>query len=307
MTDNNQVSHLVVGIYVFNSKGETLLIRHPKWHNLLVNPGGHIEPGEKAAAAVLREIKEETGLDVKDIEFITVEELLPAKNYKDGTTNFIGLQYKAKLVDENQPVTLDPAEGTEYFWLKPEDALKRDDVEETVKEILEKELVHTKKKFFSRDCAKCEEAKKDKEEYHAGWQRALADYKNLQAEIEKRRGEWIKMSEADILESFIPVYDNFKAAFNHQPVVLGDESGKQTQNWIDGIGYIMKQFNDVLVGRGITEIEALGKAFDPRFHEAMGEEPATEGIEPGTVSKVLVAGYKHGDKVLRPAKIMIAK
>ncbi|OGH82112.1 MAG: nucleotide exchange factor GrpE, partial [Candidatus Magasanikbacteria bacterium RIFOXYB1_FULL_40_15] len=53
-----------------------------------------------------------------------------------------------------------------------------------------------------------EELKIQCEEYKAGWMRAQADYQNLQKEVENRRSEWARMSEAQILEDFIPVYDH---------------------------------------------------------------------------------------------------
>ena len=64
---------------------------------------------------------------------------------------------------------------------------------------------------------KIAELEKQIEEYKSGWQRAQADYKNLQAEIDKKKSEWVKMSELQVLSDFMPVYDNFKKAFSHHP------------------------------------------------------------------------------------------
>ncbi|OGH88900.1 MAG: nucleotide exchange factor GrpE, partial [Candidatus Magasanikbacteria bacterium RIFOXYD2_FULL_36_9] len=89
--------------------------------------------------------------------------------------------------------------------------------EEVIPEIVQDE---TKEKtgFFNRKCKNCQENEDKTEEYKKDWQRALADYKNLQKEISERRGEWAQMSKGMILEDFIPVYDNFKSAFFHNPV-----------------------------------------------------------------------------------------
>ncbi|KKU11761.1 MAG: Protein GrpE [Parcubacteria group bacterium GW2011_GWC2_45_7] len=75
-------------------------------------------------------------------------------------------------------------------------------------------------------------------EYKLGWQRAVADYQNLQKEIASRRAELVSMSEQQILEEFIPVYDNFKKAFSLKPA----SEGKQTQSWINGIGFIITKW-----------------------------------------------------------------
>lgn len=139
-------------------------------------------------------------------------------------------------------------------------------------------------------------------EYKLGWQRAVADYQNLKKETEARRKEWIEMSEQQILEEFIPVYDHFKTAFHHHPE-LGAEQ-KNIQNWIDGIGYIMKQFADILKNHGIEEIKTVGEVFDPVFHESAGEE---DGGEPGKILRELTGGYKMGSRVIKPARVIISK
>ena len=149
------------------------------------------------------------------------------------------------------------------------------------------------------DLEKCE-AKSA--EYKLGWQRAVADYQNLKKETEARRAEWVQMSEQQILEEFIPVYDHFKAAFYHHPDLNGDQ--KNIKNWIDGIGYIMKQFADVLKAHGVEEIKTVGEVFNPEYHESAGEE---EGEENGKILKEISGGYKMGKRVIKPARVIITK
>ena len=68
----------------------------------------------------------------------------------------------------------------------------------------------------------------------------------------------------------------------------------------------MKQFGDILKSHGIEEVETVGKTFDPSCHEAVGEEESEEYVE-GTVVKELDAGYKIKDKVIKVAKVILAK
>lgn len=147
-------------------------------------------------------------------------------------------------------------------------------------------------------------------EYKQGWQRALADYQNLQKEVAARRAELVQMSEQQILEEFIPVYDNFKLAYRLQTT---DYSPEQ-QKWVDGIGYIMKQFGDILKAHGVEEIKTAGEKFDARWHEAVGAlEPESQGdsvqgkIEAGTILREVGGGYKMGGRVIKPAKVIITK
>lgn len=139
-------------------------------------------------------------------------------------------------------------------------------------------------------------------EYKLGWQRALADYQNLQKEVVARRSELAQMSEQQILEEFIPVYDHLKLAFRLR---TSDFSPEQ-QKWAEGIGYIMKQFNDVLKAHGVEEIKIMGEKFDPRLHEAV-EEQEKEGAEAGAIIREVEGGYKMGDRVIKPAKVIITK
>lgn len=139
-------------------------------------------------------------------------------------------------------------------------------------------------------------------EYKQGWQRALADYQNLQKEVAARRVELVRMSELQILEEFIPVYEHLKLAFRLQ---TSDFSPEQ-QKWADGIGYIMKQFGEILKAHNVEEIKTVGEKFDARLHEAVSEETA-ESVESGIIIKEVEGGYKMGDRVIKPAKVIIAK
>ncbi len=126
-----------------------------------------------------------------------------------------------------------------------------------------------KKSFFKKPCRDCEKHKKESEEYKNNWQRALADYQNLQRETSERRGEWARMSEQQILEDFIPVYDNFKKAFaiadNADAGGAADNADKKWQSWKQGIRYIMKQFWEVLKAHNAEEIKTVGEKFDRNF------------------------------------------
>lgn len=148
-----------------------------------------------------------------------------------------------------------------------------------------------------------EPLKSEAEEYKANWQRALADYRNLQKETIAMRSQWAKMSEENILQNFIPVYENFKKAFNANPPTDGQ---KLWENWKQGIEYIMKQFGDVLKIYNVHEIKTIGEKFDPHSHEAVGEE-AAEDREPGFILKEVESGYKMGDRVIKPARVIISK
>jgi molecular chaperone GrpE len=155
-----------------------------------------------------------------------------------------------------------------------------------------------KKPFFHKPCKDCEKYKSEAEEYKIGWQRALADYQNLQKETSARRAEWAQMSEQQILEEFIPVYEHLKMS----------TSGVASENnpWLDGVNHVLKQFADILKAHGVEEIKTAGEKFDPKYHEAVGHE-ATEGAGEDEIVKEVSGGFKMGDRVIKAARVMVNK
>ena len=115
----------VVGALVFNKKGEIILIKSPKFQGKYIVPGGHIEMGETMEAALKREMKEETNLDVENIEFLMVQDGNDmTKESFAQKKHFIFIDFIAKAKNEN--VILEAREASEFVWVAPRDALKLD-------------------------------------------------------------------------------------------------------------------------------------------------------------------------------------
>lgn len=106
-----------VGALIFNPEGKLLLVRSHKWRNEYVIPGGHIEMGETILAALEREIKEETGLNIYDVEFIGVQEFIFDEAFWE-KRHFIFFDYACKTALTH--VTLND-ESEEYLWIALED------------------------------------------------------------------------------------------------------------------------------------------------------------------------------------------
>ncbi len=108
-----------VGAFIFNGKGEILLLQSHKWPGRYVVPGGHVELGERLEEAVAREAKEETGLDVRDIEFINYQQFIydPAFWKK---RHFIFFDFACKTDGASVQLN-DEAEG--FVWVEPRQAL----------------------------------------------------------------------------------------------------------------------------------------------------------------------------------------
>ena len=110
-----------VGALVVNDKDEVLLVRSEKWGDKYTVPGGHIELGERAEDAIVREVKEETGLDSTAEELLIVQQAIFPKDYHKHE-HYIFMDYVCKA--RSSQVTLDGLELQSYLWVKPEEALK---------------------------------------------------------------------------------------------------------------------------------------------------------------------------------------
>jgi phosphoglycolate phosphatase-like HAD superfamily hydrolase/ADP-ribose pyrophosphatase YjhB (NUDIX family) len=110
-----------VGALIFNGAGEVLMIRTHKWSNLWGIPGGKIKWGEPSEAALRREIEEETGLDVTDIEFVLVQDCIHSKEfYRDA--HFVLLNYTCR--SKGKPRVKLNDESRESRWVTPAEACK---------------------------------------------------------------------------------------------------------------------------------------------------------------------------------------
>ncbi|MFA5023735.1 MAG: nucleotide exchange factor GrpE [Patescibacteria group bacterium] len=264
---------VVVGPVIYNKKGEILLIKNPKFGDWWCIPGGHVELNETAEAALIREIKEETGLELKNIEPINFGEgINPAFFYKD--KHFIYLNYLAELAGGQITKT---NEMTEYLWVDPSKIAElkiADSVKPLIKYYLEKNNSNHQESWENR------------------YKRALADYQNLLKQTAKDKEEFVKYALNDFLQNVLPVYDHLKMAMNG----LSEEEAKNP--WVEGLKHVLKQFKEVLYQHGIEEIGTVGEKFDHNTMEAIsgsGEIVKTE----------VIPGYKLNGKVIRPAKVIV--
>jgi nucleoside triphosphatase len=110
-----------VGALIFNRKRKVLLLRSERWGGKYVVPGGHIELGEQIQEAVIREVKEETGLDVYDLEFVMMQECVYDKEFFR-KMHFIFFDYLC-TTDANEDDVKMNHEAQAYIWVTLDKAL----------------------------------------------------------------------------------------------------------------------------------------------------------------------------------------
>jgi len=114
-----------VGILIFNPRREMLLMKTHKWRGKYGVPGGHIELGESAVAAARREAREETNLEIRDLEFLCWQECVYDPQFWK-PRHFIFLDFIAHT-EEGEVILNDEAE--EFIWIDPHKALSELDVD----------------------------------------------------------------------------------------------------------------------------------------------------------------------------------
>jgi molecular chaperone GrpE len=134
--------------------------------------------------------------------------------------------------------------------------------------------------------------------------RRQADFENYRKRVERERTETYNRVVADIAAKLLPVVDNLKRALDAEASVKAAESD-EFRHFLSGVDLISKQLNGVLDSLGVKPVAAVGEQFNPHIHEAVVTEP-TDDYAPDTVMQELVAGYRLGDKLIRPALVKVA-
>lgn len=150
--------------------------------------------------------------------------------------------------------------------------------------------------------AKLKEAEAEKQKYLDNWQRAQAEFINIRKRDEEDKKRFALFASQDVIEKLVPVLESFDGA--RSQTELWNQVSKE---WRTGMESIHNQLIQIVMQAGVTEIDPLGAVFDPKFHEAVTHEPATDTYPDGTVSKVLQKGYMMHDKILKPARVIVAQ
>lgn len=150
--------------------------------------------------------------------------------------------------------------------------------------------------------AETEKLKAELKEAQERLLRAHADFDNYRKRINKEKEEWLQYSCMGLIEKLLPVLDNFDLAMSS----LAQQS-EETRKTFAGISMIIKQLQEALQKEGLQPIEAMGKEFDPVYHEAVMQVPAEEGMNGNQIIEELRKGYLFKDKVLRAAMVKVTQ
>ncbi len=146
--------------------------------------------------------------------------------------------------------------------------------------------------------ARLSEAESKRDEYLELAQRVQADFENYRKRAVRDQERLVAHAHERLVKELLPVLDDLEraleAAERHEEAQL-----------VDGVRLVERSLRNALEKEGLREIET-GGAFDPHVHEALLTQ-AREGAEPGSVVEVVQRGYRMGDRVVRPARVIVAE
>jgi molecular chaperone GrpE len=184
---------------------------------------------------------------------------------------------------------------------EPEIADVQDDDEDVVEfeynEDGEEDLKATLKKL-RKDV---KQANKEKQEYLTNWQRERADFLNYKKDEIERSSRAVSVAREKVLVDLLPALDSYDMAFSNK-----DAWEKVDKNWRMGVEYIHQQILKALAEYGVEPLPVkIGDAFDPNIHQPIDSIETEDSSQDHTVASVVQAGYKIGQKILRPARVNV--
>ncbi|MEO1534792.1 MAG: nucleotide exchange factor GrpE [Planctomycetota bacterium] len=130
--------------------------------------------------------------------------------------------------------------------------------------------------------------------------RSLADFQNFQRRAANNEIEARKQGVTAVVSGLLPVLDNFELALQQK------DAGGTAEQILGGVEMVKAELLRALEMQGVTPIKPEpGEELNPGAHEAVSQMP-TEGVEPGRIAQVFQVGYMLGERVLRPAKVLVA-
>ncbi|HEX4008382.1 MAG TPA: nucleotide exchange factor GrpE [Solirubrobacteraceae bacterium] len=143
------------------------------------------------------------------------------------------------------------------------------------------------------------------DEYLALAQRTQADFENYRKRAVREAKAAQERGAVKLALELLPALDNLERALAHVDEAGNDGGGNGTASLVAGIKHVHSDVIAALGRAGIERYSPEGERFDPQLHEAVAQQPV-EGAEPGVVVEVFQRGYRMGDNVVRPARVVVA-
>lgn len=164
---------------------------------------------------------------------------------------------------------------------------------------LERELAE-KAELISQKEQALAEREKEAAELKDKYLRVLAESDNIRKRVRQQADETVRLQREDLLRELLSIIDNLERA------VAAASGGGNGKPIVEGVEMVLRSMLDLLKSHGVTPLSAVGERFDPLLHEAV-DHVENPGLEPNTVIDEFMRGYRIGDRLLRPARVSVAK
>jgi len=174
------------------------------------------------------------------------------------------------------------------------DPLSNDTLEDS-----EEQMVETEEITVEEPISEIEESGRLASEYLDHLQRLQAEFDNYKKRVDREKAELIEYASAELVSELIDIMENLERG------VASAKGSDDIDSIVKGMEMVSTQLKDILGSRGLKPIEAVGKKFDPHYHEAMMMTP-TDEYPYNTVIEEFQQGYTIKDKVIRYSKVRVS-
>lgn len=164
----------------------------------------------------------------------------------------------------------------------------------------EPEIVTIPLKDYASQLEELDDLRQKADEFSDGWQRERAEFANYRKRITRDEQQQKENIKIEIIRKYLDVHDDIELAIKNMPPDI------KKDDWAGGMQLIYQKLLTLLAGEDIQPIEADHALFDPDLHEAISHEE-NEEVESGHIIEVVQKGYTIGDRVIRPARVRVAK
>ncbi len=148
---------------------------------------------------------------------------------------------------------------------------------------------------------KIQEVEEQLNEYKDKYLRLLAEADNTRKRMQKEKHEMNRFAVENVIAEVLGPIDSLENALK-----FTGQLSEEMRNWAQGFQMILGQFKEVLSNHGVSSFHSEGMQFDPHMHYAIEIEETEEKPE-GTITQEFVKGYKSGERIVRPARVKVAK
>lgn len=205
-----------------------------------------------------------------------------------------------KDLDKDMEATAEDTEISEDVKASEEAASEPSEDAEASDTSSEEDDDKKKGKFFKKKDKKKDPKDEKIEELNDRLIRNMAEFDNFRKRTDKEKSQMFEMGASDVVTKILPVIDDLERGF----ATMSEED--KDSSFAKGIEMVYKKLMTTLSDMGVTTIEAVGKEFDPTYHNAVMQAPSDE-YESGIVTQELQKGYMYKERIIRHSMVMVAE